>query len=126
MEVDKEPTAELSVPLWPTHQQTLPKICISEQDIQYASESLAINIRPDYDDNRIRRALNIVWFIVHGVLSQVQQLHGRLANQDEFQHNVKHFGEDQFIHLLKDTAKTECWKGLFEHSILYLHLTQTY
>ena len=126
MAVDKEPTVEPSIPSWHTHQQTSPKIPISEQAIQYASKILAANVCPYYDDDRIRWSLDIVWVIVHRVLSQVQQFHGGLVNQDEFQNNVKHFREDKFIHLLKDTAKTEYWKGLFEHSTLYLHLPQTH
>ena len=127
MEVDKEPTAEPSVPPWHTHQQTSPtQIHISEQAIRYASEILSANVHPDYDDNRIRWSLDIVWVIVHRVLSQVHQFHGGLANQDEFQNNVKLFGEDKFIYFLKDTARTEYWKGLFEHSTLYLHLPQTH
>ena len=60
---------------------------------------------------------------VNELRSTDQQLCGRLANLDEYRNNVKRFGEDIFIQLLRDTADKNNWKALFKHSTLYLYLT---
>ena len=53
-----------------------------------------------------------------------QELHGRLASQREYRNNVEHFGEDNFIELLRNTAEKKMWKDLFQHSALCFYLTR--
>ena len=105
---------------------TSPKICVSEDAYQYACKQSARIVHPDDDDNGIRRSLGLVYEVVQDLLSQDQQFFGLVATWDEYRNNVKHFGEDRFIGLLRNTAKENNWEALFQHSILYdPHLTRT-
>lgn len=97
---------------------------MSEEASQHACNKLSANFSPDVDE--IQESLGLVFVFVHNLLSKDQQLHGRLANQDEYRNNVKHFGEDSFIQLLRDTAEKKNWKDLFHHGTLYLYLTRTH
>ena len=77
-------------------------------------------IQPDDDDDRIKNSLNAVWFLVNGALKTDPVLKMRLANQDEFQENVKNKGEEQFINLLKDMAEKKNWRDLLENRTFFL------
>ena len=99
-----------------------PNISVSETTIQRACGGLAALIYPHDRDDTIRRSLNSVWGLVHGALCQDQQHRGRLANQNEYQINVNHFGEDKFCQLLRDIAKKKNWKDLFQHGTFYIFI----
>lgn len=115
IEVDKDPT-----PGSPS-----PTICASE-DYQFACTQFARLVQPDDKDAHIRRSLGLVYQVVKDLLSQDQQFFGRVATSDEYETNVKHFGEDRFIGLLKNTVEKDYWT-LFQHSAVYnLYLTRTY
>ena len=108
------------------HQQTSPKICVSENATRYACARLATTVFHDDDPDDIRRSLDVVFILVRNLLSEDNQLCGRLASRDEYRNNVEHFGEGNFIQLLRDTAKQKNWQDLFEHGTLHLHLTRPY
>ena len=74
---------------------------VSETTIQRACGGFAALVYPhdDDDDDRIRCSLFLLLGLIHGVISQDQQCRRRLANSDEYQNNVKHFGEDRFFQL---------------------------
>ena len=125
-EVDVNSTAVPSIPPWRIQQlETSPKLCASEEAIQYACRKLASIIHNDdsYDD--IRRSFDLVFFLVRNLLSEDKQFRGRLASEDEYQSNVKDFNEDNFVQLLKDAAKKKNWDDLFHHSTSHLHLIRT-
>ena len=108
---------------------------IPTQFIQEACEQLAWIIRPEKDDNWIRRSLNIVRTIVQDVLKQDPDLKDHLANESKFFEKVKNSpgGEQGFIKSLRDMAKDNSWERLFNdgtsfssfgpnhsHRVLYL------
>ena len=95
---------------------------IPAQFIQEACEQLACNIRPEKDDNRIRRSLNIVRTIVQDVLEQDPDLKDHLADEGEFLDNIKKSlgGEQDFIKSLRGMAKDNSWECLIEDGTLFL------
>ena len=71
---------------------------ISQRDFfQEACEFLVNIIRPEYDDRRILRCLNIVQTIVQDALKQDMKLKRHLADEGEFVDNVKSKGRQDFI-----------------------------
>ena len=126
MEVDEEPTAGPSTLPSRIHQQTSLQIGVSEQVSQYTCKRLASIVFHDDSNDDIRRALHPVYAFVHGLQLEDQQLHERLASRVEYQNNVKHFGEDKFIELLRNTAEKKDWKRLFQHGTLCLYLTRAH
>jgi len=92
--------------------------------IRKASKSLGRNIFPEDDDDDIRGSLKLVWTAVHDALEQDPKLEGYLANQDEFLHNVKRKGEQDFIESLRDMALANSWERLFDDGTLLSSLLQ--
>ena len=121
MEVDKELTAGPS-PL-PIYKQTLPNLYVSEEDTQYAYKRLALNISHHDTNDEIQRTFGVIFSYVHELLFRDQQCRRCLADHVEYRNNIKRFGEDSFIHLLRDMAEKNSWKDLFQHGTLYLYST---
>ena len=125
MEVDFEPTAGPYIPPWRIQQlETSPKLCASEEAIQYACSALASIIHNDVPYNNIRRSFDLVFLLVRNLLSE-DQFRGRLASKGEYHNNIKDFEEDRFVQLLKDAADKKNWNNLFHHSTSHLHLIRT-
>ena len=100
----------------PINPSTPPRhTCIPDEAIQEVCEGLGFHVRPDYDDSRIGRSLDVVWSIVCRALSQDPDVCQRLASVDEYRSNVKHMGEKQFIDILRDLAKMNSWRNLLEN-----------
>ena len=100
-----DPTQPLILPGPHVRQPTSPKICVSENATRYACTRLATTVFPDDDPDDIRRSLDVVFILVHNLLFEDEQLRGYLVSKDEYRNNVEHFGEGNFIQLLRDTAK---------------------
>jgi len=107
MEVDEGPINP-STP--PGHITNIP-----DQAIQEACEELEYIVHPDHHNKRILRSLHTFYNIVYQVLSQDPSVRPRLASQEEYLSNVKHMGEERFIDLLRDLAKTNSWRDLFKN-----------
>ncbi|KIM51727.1 hypothetical protein SCLCIDRAFT_605891 [Scleroderma citrinum Foug A] len=102
----------------PINPSTPPRhTCIPDEVIQEVCEGLGFHVRPDYDDSRIGRSLDVVWSIVCRALSQDPDVCQRLASVDEYRSNVKHMGEKQFIDILRDLAKMNSWRNLLENDV---------
>jgi hypothetical protein len=101
-----------------TPPQTLPAN-IPAQAFQDACELLMMIIRPENDDSRIRRFLDIVRIAVHTALKQHPELKERLADEAGFLDNVKRKGEQEFFDSLRAMAKSGTWTALFEDGTLF-------
>ena len=86
---------------------------------QEACEYLVNIIRPEYDDRRILRCLNIVRTIVQDVLKQDPKLKRHLADEGEFFDSVKSKGRQDFIKSLRVMAKNVSWERLFDDGTLF-------
>ena len=104
----------------PTPTVTESRICISDEVFQEMCEGLERNVKISDDDARIRRSMNAVWIIVKDALAKDLSMSTLLANQEEFQQNVKQKGEQQFIDLLRDTAEKNSWRDLLENGTSFL------
>jgi hypothetical protein len=91
------------------------KICISEQTIQKMCKTLHSIIKPGDDDARILEAFRVVFLVVRGALEEDPNLKARLANEDQFNENVKQKDEQQFINLLRDIVTKESWRDLLQN-----------
>ena len=98
-----------------TLSQTLPAN-IPAQAFHDACDILMANVRPEHDDNRIRR---FVWIAVHTALEDHPDLKGRLADKARFHDNVKRKGEQEFFDSVRAMAKSGTWTALFEDSTLF-------
>jgi hypothetical protein len=83
-------------------------------------KQLERNIQPDDDDDSIQDSLGNVWVNVNKALKEDPILKARLADQNEFQENIKNEGEGKFIELLKDMAKKKNWRDLLENGPSFL------
>jgi hypothetical protein len=86
---------------------------------QEACEYLVNIIRPEYDDRRILRCLNIVRTIVQDVLKHDLKLKKHLADEGEFFDSVESKGRQDFIKSLRVMAKNDCWERLFDDGTLF-------
>jgi hypothetical protein len=95
--------------------------------IQEACEDLVYKIRPEYDDNRIQRSLDIVRHFVQRPLKHDPKLKRHLADESKFLENVKNRpgGEQGFIKSLRDMAKDNSWERLFEDGTSFFSLALT-
>jgi len=105
MEVDEGPINPSTPP------RHITSTNIPDQAIQKACKSLGRNIRPDDDNEHILLSLDVVWYLVYQALSQDPSVRPRLASEEEYLSNVK-MGEEQFLDLLRDLAKTNSWRDL--------------
>ena len=121
----------LSTPTRSTLPSTQSSVSISDKSLQELCEDLQVLvelvINSNYDAARLRRSLGTIWFNVNETLTEDPVLKTRLANQKEFQENVKIKGEKKFIELLKDTAKKKNWRDVLENrtSFLSSHLKRS-
>jgi len=81
--------------------------------VKNASKSIGRIVFPEDDDDDIRLSLKHVWLAVYEALKQDSGLKEHLADQDEFFHNLKRKGEQEFIESLRDMAKAKSWEPLF-------------
>jgi len=73
------------------------------------------------DDDCIRESLDMVFFAVSHALQEDSNLKARLANDDQFNKNVKKKDEQQFINLLRDIAKKGSWRDLLQNGTSFLY-----
>jgi hypothetical protein len=94
---------------------------IPTQIFQETCEYLVKLIRPEYDDSRIQRSLNIVRTAVQEALGQDPNLKEHLVDREEFLKNVKNKlgGEQGFIESLREMAKDDSWEPLFDDGTLF-------
>jgi hypothetical protein len=85
---------------------------VADNAVEIACDKLAHIIRADDDSARIKQWLGVVWFVVWQALEGVE---GRLPSLKAFQDNVEHNGESQFIDSLRDMARRNSWRDLFEN-----------
>jgi hypothetical protein len=94
-----------------------------EKAIQSACASVKGVIRAEYDDDRLRQELDILWFIVRRAISQPRDsnLKGRLRDESEFRDYVMPGSdrEQELLDLLRSMAKGQVpWSDLFENGTL--------
>jgi hypothetical protein len=91
-----------------------PKFDIPDQAIREASNFLERKIDLDDPDDVI---LDQLFFFVHRALSQYPELSGVIANREDYDANVKRQGEEQFLELVRDSARRNSWRDLFHNGI---------
>jgi hypothetical protein len=89
---------------------------MTEQTFEDECDDLRRIVLPKDNDNRVKRALNLVWAVVSDTLKQRNK--GDLATLGQFRNNVKRKGEPQFFDLLRDIAGRDAWHELFENGNL--------
>jgi hypothetical protein len=88
---------------------------VADDAVENACDQLASIIYADDDSARVKEWLGVVWFIVCEALKGNAELEGRLPSLKVFQDNVEHNGESQFIDSLRDMARRNSWRDLFEN-----------
>ena len=100
MEVDIEPTAGRGASNNLKHHRS--SVFLSLEAIQYACSTLASIIHNDVPYNNIRRSFDRIFLLGRNLLSEDQQLRGRLASKGEYHNNIKDFEEDKFERCSKE------------------------
>ena len=118
MQVHDDPVSGPSVQLEHTPSVNPLKLDIPDQAILEASNFLERKIDLDDPDDLI---LGILWQLVHRTLSQYPKISGSIANQEEFNANVKRQGEEEFLERVRDSARRNSWGDLL-HSGIFLPL----
>ena len=124
MQVD-ELVDDYTSPLMPTllgsvSPTTQSRVCISAEILQVMCTHLGRVIQPGDDDVYIKQSLKNVWISVKGALAKDPSMSTLLANEEEFQQNVKQRGEQHFIDLLRDLAEKNSWRDLLENGTSFL------
>ena len=65
--------------------------------------------------------MGIVFVTVYNALQEDLNIKACLANNDQFEENVKKKDEQQFINLLRDITKKESWQDLLQNGISFLY-----
>ena len=99
---------------------TQSKFCLSDEILQVMCTHLGRIIQPGDDDVYIKQSLKYVWNSINNALTKDLSMSTLLANEEEFQQNVKQKGEQQFIDLLRYMAEKNSWRNLLEHGTYFL------
>jgi hypothetical protein len=116
MQVHEDPVSDLSVRLEHTLSLAVQplKLDIPDQAIREASKKLERHIDLDDKDDLI---LHQLWLNAHWTLSQYPRISESIANEEEFKAKVKRQGKEEFLELVKDSARRNSWRDLLHNGI---------
>jgi hypothetical protein len=109
-----DPVSDPSVKLEHTTSVKPLKLDIPDQAIQEVSELLERKIVPEDPNDMF---LWEIWLFVYATLSRCPELSGVIANREEYDDNVKRQGEEEFLELVRDSARRNSWRDLLRNGI---------